>query len=281
MAETYWRHCAFRTGRPNPAAGLLNVCAAGHEIAGRNFTDTDGRRNTLDVIWCKGGGGVVQNYGKEIKVSPGDCFFYLPESFRRMSGARGKWDYYWFRCDGPNLDAVIRIFRLKQELRQAGNCPEERFNTIIDSLRDIDISGAIRASAAAYEILLLALNPSSAKASCLELSEKYRELVAQNLADPDFSVQAATEMLAVHRSTLHRCFFASHGVSPQSYLTSCRLRQALEFLNSGMNVKEIAARCGFNAPHYFAKVFRRCFGKSPVEFRRTLMTVPPPGDDGR
>jgi AraC-like DNA-binding protein len=32
-------------------------------------------------------------------------------------------------------------------------------------------------------------------------------------------------------------------------------------------VKEIAAACGFNDPNYFARVFRKYTGRSPLQYR--------------
>ena len=41
--------------------------------------------------------------------------------------------------------------------------------------------------------------------------------------------------------------------------------------NVNIHIKEVADACGFNAQHYFAKVFRKYFGKNPNEFRKDLI----------
>jgi AraC-like DNA-binding protein len=171
------------------------------------------------------------------------------------------------------VENLIRTFGLKQELRHPGPPPEELFNTVINSLCNIDASEAIRASVAAYDILLRAVNPISRSDSSQDIVERFKMLVAQNYSIPEFSLQTAATSLGVHRSTLHRVFSAKSGISPQDYLISYRLQQALEMLDNNVNIhiKEVAAACGFNAQHYFAKVFRKYFGKNPNEFRKDLI----------
>ena len=41
--------------------------------------------------------------------------------------------------------------------------------------------------------------------------------------------------------------------------------------STNIHIKEVADACGFNAQHYFAKVFRKYFGKNPNEFRKDLI----------
>ena len=161
----------------------------------------------------------------------------------------------------------IRTFGFRQELLHLGPPPEKLFNAAIDGIMKIDAEGAIAASGAAYEIFTRAVNPLSGDTGSHDLAERFREIVAQNFSNGDFSLQDAANVLGVHRSTLHRVFTAKCGVSPQDYLCSYRMQHALELLASDMNIKEVADHCGFNAQHYFDKVFRDSFGKTPSEFR--------------
>ena len=38
----------------------------------------------------------------------------------------------------------------------------------------------------------------------------------------------------------------------------------------GVNISEIAPKCGFQNPGYFAKIFKRYFGMTPTQFRDQL-----------
>ena len=267
MPGEFFQRSIWRVGRPDAVKSFINVRSAGHYITIRDFRDRGGRKDFLQLLWCRNGEGFVESNGKKIKLSSGEIFFHLPGSIHTIYSEKPGWDYYWFTCDGPDMDAVIKAFGIKEEKRYAGECPVLLFSTLIESLLKIDINEALRASVTAYEILIRANNPPLNSSANHQLPEKFQNLVTENFADPDFSLQQAANEMHVHRSTLHRVFTANNGISPQEYLTVYRLQQALKLLYSEMTIKEIAEECGFNTQHYFAKVFRRYFGLSPAEFR--------------
>ena len=267
MPGSYFQRVAFRVGKSSPIRSFINVRSAGHYITYRDFRDAGGKKDFLEILWCCGGEGYLHSYGKEMKMSSGDFFCYMPGSTHVIYSDKCRWDYYWLTCDGPDMEAVIRTFGFRQELLHLGPPPEKLFNAAIDGIMKIDAEGAIAASGAAYEIFTRAVNPLSGDTGSHDLAERFREIVAQNFSNGDFSLQDAANVLGVHRSTLHRVFTAKCGVSPQDYLCSYRMQQALELLASDMNIKEVADHCGFNAQHYFDKVFRDSFGKTPSEFR--------------
>jgi len=56
------------------------------------------------------------------------------------------------------------------------------------------------------------------------------------------------------------------------YIHILRMEKARQVLLSepDLRVSELAARCGFADPCYFAKVFRETLGCSPSQYRRVL-----------
>jgi AraC-like DNA-binding protein len=69
-----------------------------------------------------------------------------------------------------------------------------------------------------------------------------------------------------------RCFavFAAGGYPPPaSYLAHRRVQAACKMLrSSAMSSAEIAQRCGFTSPSYFARVFKREMGMTPLHYRK-------------
>jgi len=54
------------------------------------------------------------------------------------------------------------------------------------------------------------------------------------------------------------------------WLNERRLQTACHLLAStSETVSEIAETCGFASPFYFSRVFRRHFGQSPINYRKT------------
>jgi AraC-like DNA-binding protein len=74
----------------------------------------------------------------------------------------------------------------------------------------------------------------------------------------------------VSRSRLSALFLAHLEVSPMRFLKTVRMQQARALLqSSSLNVKEIAARAGFNDISHFIRDFIRLYGKSPATIRKS------------
>jgi len=67
-----------------------------------------------------------------------------------------------------------------------------------------------------------------------------------------------------------RVFKRETGLRPMEWLNERRLQTACHLLAStSETVSEIAETCGFASPFYFSRVFRRHFGQSPINYRKT------------
>ena len=72
---------------------------------------------------------------------------------------------------------------------------------------------------------------------------------------------------------LQRLFLKDYGVSPLQYLIQQKLNAAIKYLNQSIkndySICEIADRCGFGDQYYFSRIFKKQFGVSPKEFRKS------------
>lgn len=59
------------------------------------------------------------------------------------------------------------------------------------------------------------------------------------------------------------------GMPPSAYLLETRLRHASELLTaSSASVQDISAQVGIMDANYFAKLFKRKYGETPVQYRK-------------
>ena len=78
------------------------------------------------------------------------------------------------------------------------------------------------------------------------------------------------EMCSMSISTMLRHFHKVFGTTPIDYLKKIRLDRATALLMStDLRISEIADQCGFYSSSYFISVFRKKFGKTPEEFRKS------------
>lgn len=73
------------------------------------------------------------------------------------------------------------------------------------------------------------------------------------------------------RSEFCRTFRRFTGRTAFSYLQYHRVRRSLALLqNRALSVTDVAGRVGFSGASYYAEIFRRFIGMSPLEYRKKL-----------
>lgn len=90
-----------------------------------------------------------------------------------------------------------------------------------------------------------------------------------NHDDPDASIAALADFVAVDQRTLQRKLKALTGRTPAAHLQACRLECARRLLSeTDRAVQDIALSCGFSSPQYFSRLFTKQEGLSPTQWRR-------------
>lgn len=75
---------------------------------------------------------------------------------------------------------------------------------------------------------------------------------------------------AVGQSKCCKLFDKYIGVSPNAYLIQCRLHHSTWYLkNTDMTITETAQTVGFSGSSYYAEAFKKHYGKSPSEYRKS------------
>jgi signal transduction histidine kinase/DNA-binding response OmpR family regulator len=101
--------------------------------------------------------------------------------------------------------------------------------------------------------------------------QKVTGLIAENLGNEAFTVEALGQALFIDRTQLYRKLHALTGKSPSRFIRSYRLLRAREFLHADSGtVAEIAFEVGFSSTSYFNRAFKEEFGMTPSQFRASL-----------
>jgi transcriptional regulator GlxA family with amidase domain len=98
-----------------------------------------------------------------------------------------------------------------------------------------------------------------------------REAMRQ-MADPSLEAVSLPDLarrLGVGYTWFRRMFAHHTGLSPHQYRLQVRVGRARTLLGeTGLTVKEVAFRCGFESEQYFCRLFRSKTGASPGAWRR-------------
>lgn len=99
-----------------------------------------------------------------------------------------------------------------------------------------------------------------------EFAAKIKEVIAEQLADENFSIDTLAEQMHMSRSNFYRKIKALSGLSPNDYLKTLRMNRAAELIMGGTRIVEVAQQVGFTSSSYFAKCFKMQYGVLPKEY---------------
>jgi signal transduction histidine kinase/DNA-binding response OmpR family regulator/streptogramin lyase len=95
-----------------------------------------------------------------------------------------------------------------------------------------------------------------------------RNILEENISDPEFNVQGLSSQMNISTTQLYRKLKILTGFSPVEFIRVIKLQKAYNLLNSRNNtVKEVCYLSGFNNLSYFIKCFKEHFGVTPANFR--------------
>lgn len=98
-----------------------------------------------------------------------------------------------------------------------------------------------------------------------------KELISGNLTDPALTVRKLSEWIKIAPDYLSQLFHRETGQTLKSFINQRRIALACHLLKDvSLNVSEISWACGYHAPGYFSRIFKKTQGRTPREFRSAL-----------
>ena len=130
-------------------------------------------------------------------------------------------------------------------------------------------------AALANTITSIALSTLAASGGCTSRRYKAITLKLRKLLDVHLvrekSPAAYASMLNISEVYLNEAVKSTTGLSAGAYIRNCAIVQARRQLAyTSLSAKEIAYSLGYNDYAYFSKLFSKCVGKSPSEYRKNL-----------
>ncbi len=103
--------------------------------------------------------------------------------------------------------------------------------------------------------------------------QKVAQYISENFSE-SITLHDAAQMAFMEDSYFSRQFKKLTGFGFVEYLTQVRLKAAAQMLaDTSHSISKIAEDCGFSGSNYFGDVFKKLYGKSPVEYRKISTTT--------
>lgn len=97
--------------------------------------------------------------------------------------------------------------------------------------------------------------------------------IHKNYINPDLSITDVANEVHLSSAYLNLSFKKEKGITLKQYIINYRLEVAKKMLKEhNIKIKDIATDCGFIDNGYFAKVFRKEIGMTPLEYRENILS---------
>ncbi len=228
-------------------------------------------------IYCVRGSGWCEISGRLRTVRQGDLLLLPPATTSACRGrASDPWTIHWARATGTLLPDYLDALDCGSHVAvlHAGDGPElvRLFNEILRSLqRGNSLADLLRAShALAHLLAVLIEKHQESFVPDRSTTQKIGEAIiymSEHLDEP-VSITALARLASLSPTYFTGLFKKQTGCAPRDYLHLLRIHRACQLLNSsGLTIKQIASRVGYQDPFHFSRQFKAFQGVSPSQYR--------------
>jgi AraC family transcriptional regulator len=264
LVEDLWHQDAFQARGPEDFSAEFQVCLPYSGLFVWHVGQDDVVGDANQVLFVAGGEG----YRMSAPLAGGYRELIVTPSLNVLSEIAGTSEAHlarhpWFRRRGRRADSRLQNLRT-------------RFLHWATDATEVD-------DFAAEELVLVLLRtaldgeaPRSEPAqSTRRLIRRTKEFVEAHASSP-IRLRDAARAVGASPAYLTDVFSRVEGVPLHQYLTQLRLSRALVELPEADDLTALALDLGFSSHSHFAAAFRRAFGCTPSEFRKSTRKRPRP-----
>lgn len=251
--------------------GVQN-CAPGHWYG-------PGKRDEYLIHFICEGKGIYRAGGQTYHLKKGDFFVIFPgtEIFYEADH-KEPWDYIWVGFQGIKSETYLKYAGLDSSHLTGQYLNSSFVLSCVQQMilaRSISTYNELKRTSALLQILAALMEEySSTNQEDGEKDYAQKLYIDKALAYIDdhisqnIKINDIASFIGIDRSYLTNIFKQTLSLSPQEYLMHYRINQACIMLkNPELKISSIAKAVGYDDPLSFSKMFKKCKGISPSEFR--------------
>lgn len=213
----------------------------------------------------------IHSLETSVILAPGS-FYLVPDTIPLKYQGISPSDHYWIHFVSRQLQKLPFYEPLSLPVDRLDRVPE-RFAEIVEHCRSFqELSHQILAKCGVEQLLIPFIETLSARAPSRDLPREqlFRlvDYIDLNIGR-GIAVDELAEQAKMTRGELTALFVNHFGMAPKQYITTRRLYHAkLLLLQSNLQIKEIAWRCGWKDEYFFFRIFRKYMQTTPANYRK-------------
>lgn len=230
-------------------------------------------------IYCVKGAGWCEVAGKAQILRAGEVLVIPPHAPHAYgAAAKNPWTIHWFHAQGSLLPAFLNELNVPADCRAVFLGDDPQVLAIFEEVLEVLEHGytpqqMLHASQALAHLLAVMIRH---RHETWRAQPDSRQKISRTLAymkqhlDRPLQLDAIAALANLSRSRYTALFKEQTGFPPMDYFNRLRMHRACQLLDAtGLSVKDVASRLGYDDPLYFSRVFRSVTELSPVEYRRS------------
>jgi AraC-like DNA-binding protein len=249
---------------------------AGHKLGPKVY-------NYYLLHFIEQGKGQFVNDSIVYTLQAGDCFLIPPNQLvSYASDPIEPWRYRWIAFSGAGAEALIQEAGFTPQITVFTPGADSKISKMLFEVLEAFHNRKLGANLLSLGYLYLIMG--EAKETLLKDSPiPVGETVVQRIVKQmihymasqytyPISIEQMCHSLGYNRAYLSRIFRKETGTTPVSYLLKLRIEKSRQLLRGKpeLSIEQIAASVGMTDPLYFSRQFRKIYGKSPSEYRKSV-----------
>jgi AraC-like DNA-binding protein len=260
----------------------------------QNFIFYGEKHSDWEIVYIDKGCVEVKRDKELLILSQGDIIFHRPHEFHSIKSYNSSPNFFViaFECNSPSMSCFDKFHTkldktqknlLSSAIKEAENAYHIPKNTIEDDLfvKEDAVFGAEQLVKTYLEQLLILLarkkmNVQLKRHSLIdeqdntEIVAKIKKYIEEHLCEKITNKDICNHV-GYGKTYISILFHEESGFTLNEFINKQKLKKAKELIRtSNMNIAEISDYLSFDNPHYFCRVFKKFFGMTPSEFRKSL-----------
>ena len=224
-----------------------------------------------ELFFCVKGSVSFLVDGRVYPVEEGEAIAFRPNQVHMClfeKPAEYEYDCLWI--DSGEMEEMLGLSE-KELSVPVLSFPKKIGEEILDLLAHLtDDADPLERTASLLRLLLLLKKKNESSGSEAPMPLAFRNIL-EDINRRFCDLRTVSELCVEHfvsPATLNRWFRRYLQITPHEYIESKRLSYAFERLSAGSSVSDACAAAGFSDCSHFINLFRRKFGKTPLQFKK-------------